>query len=474
MDRTFVRTLLAPADSKKEAASRLTVPLGASVLVQGWVRTRRDSKGFSFIELNDGTCLANLQIVAGAELSGYEENVLAAGTGASIEVVGEVVASPGKGQSIEIKAQSVKLIGACPEDFPLQKKRHTNEYLRTIAHLRPRTNTFGAVFRVRSAAAFAIHKFFIDRGFLYLHAPIISTSDCEGAGQMFQVTTLDVEKPPRTEDGRVDFKQDFFGERAALTVSGQLEGEIFATALSNIYTFGPTFRAENSNTPRHLAEFWMIEPEMAFCDLELDMQVAEEFVKFVLGYVLENCAEDMAFFDKWVEPGIIGSLNAVVQAEFARMTYTDAVNVLEKSGEKFEYPVKWGLDLQTEHERYLTEKHAKRPVFVTNYPKEIKAFYMRLDPGGKTVSAMDLLAPRIGEIIGGSQREEREPELRRKIAEMGLDEKAYWWYLELRKFGSVPHAGFGLGFERLILYLTGMQNIRDVIPFPRTPGNATF
>jgi asparaginyl-tRNA synthetase len=473
MDRSTVQSLLKSAAVASQPNP--TQPfIGSTVLVQGWVRTRRDSKGFSFLEVNDGSCLANIQIVAGAELQGFEDNVLAAGTGAAVEVIGEVVASPGKGQSIEIKAASVKLVGACPEDFPLQKKRHTNEYLRTIAHLRPRTNTFGAVFRVRSAAAFAIHKFFVERGFVYLHSPIISTSDCEGAGQMFQVTTLDLEKPPRRPDGKIDFEQDFFAEKASLTVSGQLEGEIFATALSKIYTFGPTFRAENSNTPRHLAEFWMIEPEIAFCDLEQNMRIAEEFVKYVLSYVLEHCAEDMAFFEKWVEPGIIASLDAVAKAEFARMTYTEAISALEKSGQKFEYPVKWGLDLQTEHERYLTEKYAQRPVFVTNYPKEIKAFYMRLDPDGKTVSAMDLLAPRIGEIIGGSQREERESELRRRIAEMNLDEKAYWWYLELRKFGTVPHAGFGLGFERLILYLTGMQNIRDVVPFPRTPGSAAF
>ena len=473
-DRITVRALLNRSSSAGDSDKSGAGGIGSTVRIQGWVRTRRDSKGFSFLELNDGSCLSNVQIVADGALPGYAENVLAASTGAAVEVTGEVVKSPGKEQSVEIKAHSVSMIGGCPEEYPLQKKRHTNEYLRTIAHLRPRTNTFGAVFRIRSAASFAIHKFFNERGYIYLHSPIVSTSDCEGAGEMFQVTTLDLNQPPRLDSGLPDYSQDFFGERAALTVSGQLEGEIFATALSNIYTFGPTFRAENSNTPRHLAEFWMIEPEIAFCDLQQDMQVAEAFVKFVLSYVLENCSEDMEFFEKWVEPGIVKSLRAVADAEFAQMTYTDAITVLENSGQKFEYPVKWGLDLQTEHERYLTEKHAGRPLFVTNYPKEIKAFYMRLDEGEKTVAAMDLLAPRIGEIIGGSQREEREEVLRRRIRESNLEEQAYWWYLELRKYGSVPHAGFGLGFERLIMYLTGMQNIRDVIPFPRTPGNAQF
>ena len=459
---------------------------GEQITVCGWVRTRRDSKGFSFLEINDGSCLANIQVVADGELEGFADNVLHAHTGAAVEVRGEVVESPGKGQRIEIKAHAVALLGGCDaEAYPLQKKRHSNEFLRTIAHLRPRTNTFGAVFRVRHAAAFAIHKFFNDRGFVYLHSPIITTSDCEGAGKMFMVSTLDMNNPPRIEAGspeavqgasvgRVDYTKDFFGAEASLTVSGQLQAENFACALSDVYTFGPTFRAENSNTPRHLAEFWMVEPEMAFCDLQGNMRVAEDFIKFVLNYILETCPEDMAFFDAWVEKGIVESIAKVASASFEHMTYTDAIAALEKSGKSFEFPVKWGMDIQTEHERYLTEEHVGKPVFVTNYPKEIKAFYMRLDPDERTVSAMDLLVPRLGEIIGGSQREERESNLLARIRECGLPEEHYWWYLDLRRYGTVPHAGFGLGFERLVMYTTGMANIRDVIPFPRTPGSAHF
>lgn len=465
MQRNRIRELLATGAS------------GNKVLLRGWVRTRRDSKGFSFLEINDGSCIANIQVVAEESLSGYAGNVLTANTGASVEIHGTLVDSPGKGQRVEVKAAEVRLIGSCSaEEYPLQKKRHSFEFLRTIAHLRPRTNTLGAVFRIRNAASFAIHKFFQERGFLYLHTPIITTSDCEGAGAMFRVTTFDLEKPPHKPAPAtgIDFSQDFFGEEASLTVSGQLEGEIFATALSDIYTFGPTFRAENSNTPRHLAEFWMIEPEMAFCDLQGNMQVAEDFIKFVIADVLKNCPEDMQFFDQWIEKGILDSLQKVCDAKFEHLTYTNAIAALEKAPKKFEFPVKWGIDLQTEHERYLTEEYVGRPVFITNYPKDIKAFYMRLDEDGRTVSAMDLLVPRLGEIIGGSQREEREDKLLQRIRDCGLNEKIYWWYLELRRYGTVPHAGFGLGFERLIMYLTGMQNIRDVIPFPRFPGNAQF
>jgi len=465
-DRVRVRTLLRDGVA------------GSEVTLCGWVRTRRDSKEFSFLELNDGSCMANIQVIADRKLAGFEKNVLEAHTGASVDVRGTLAESPGKGQRVEVRASAVTLIGPADADaYPLQKKGHSFEFLREIAHLRPRTNTFGAVFRVRHAAAFAVHKFFNDRNFVYLHTPIITTSDCEGAGQMFRVTTLDLNHLPRTSekaDAPVDFSKDFFAAEASLTVSGQLEGELYACALGDIYTFGPTFRAENSNTPRHLAEFWMIEPEMAFCDLDGDMKLAEDFTKSVITYVLENCREDMAFFEARIEKGIIDSLTKVAAARFEHMTYTDAIAALEKSGKSFEFPVSWGMDIQTEHERYLTEEFVKGPVFVTNYPKEIKAFYMRLDEGEKTVSAMDLLVPRLGEIIGGSQREEREDVLRRRIRECGLHEEQYSWYLDTRRFGSVPHAGFGLGFERLMMYLTGMQNIRDVIPFPRTPGNAAY
>lgn len=420
--------------------------------------------------------MGSLQAIVDSSVAGYEQNVLQAHTGAAVTVSGELVKSQGKEQSIELRATAVTLVGGCDVEYPLQKKRHTNEFLRTIAHLRPRTNTFGAAFRVRNVLSHAIHTFFQERGFIWVHTPIITTSDCEGAGQMFTVTTLDMEKPPRTEGqtAGVDFSKDFFGKHAHLTVSGQLEGEIFAQAFSNIYTFGPTFRAENSNTPRHLAEFWMIEPEMAFYDLNDNMALAEQFIKFVIGEALKKCGEDLAFFEKWYEQGLLKSLESVASASFERLTYTDAITALEKSGKQFEFPVKWGMDLQTEHERYLTEDFVGRPVFVTNFPKEIKAFYMRLDDGEKTVSAMDLLVPRLGEIIGGAQREEREAILRERIRSCGLNEEDYWWYLELRKYGSTPHAGFGLGFERLVMYVTGIKNIRDAIPFPRTPGSAEF
>lgn len=449
--------------------------VGTSICISAWVRTRRDSKDFSFIEVNDGSCLKNLQVVVDASLPDYEEQVLQAHTGAAVSIEGEVVESPGKGQRVELKANSFKLVGFCPTDgYPLQKKRHTNEFLRTIAHLRPRTNTFGAVFRTRSALSFAVHKFFAERHFVNLHTPIITTSDCEGAGEMFRVSSLDPNNLPKNDKGEVDHSKDFFGGETSLTVSGQLEAELYACALSNVYTFGPTFRAENSNTPRHLAEFWMIEPEMAFCDLSGDMDLAEEFIKYLIRYALDNCAEDMAFFNQWIEKGIIESLEAVEKASFERITYTDAITALEKSGKKFEFPDSWGSDLQTEHERYLSEEFVKGPVFVTNYPKDIKAFYMRLDEGEKTVSAMDLLVPRCGEIIGGSQREERKDVLERRMKECGLEKDPYWWYFDIREYGSCPHAGFGLGLERLIMYITGMSNIRDVIPFPRVPGNADF
>jgi len=451
---------------------------GQEVLVRGWVRSRRDSKEFSFVNLNDGSCLSGIQVVVDAGLPGFEQNVLAANTGAAIEVRGVLVKSQGKGQSFEIQAKQFLLVGGCDaETYPLQKKQHSFEFLRTISHLRPRTNTIGAVLRVRNAAAFAIHEFFQSRGFLYLQTPIITTADCEGAGAMFHVTSFDLKQIPRVDeklDGAIDYSKDFFACESHLTVSGQLEAEIVACALGNVYTFGPTFRAENSNTPRHLAEFWMVEPEMAFCDLAGDADIAEAFIKHVIKSVLERCPEDMRFFEERIEKGIIKSLEEVASASFERVTYTEAISILKAAKKKFEFPVEWGTDLQTEHERYLSEEHFKRPVFVTNYPRGIKAFYMRLDDDEKTVSAMDLLVPRIGEIIGGSQREERESVLQVRMQESGLSTEAYSWYLDLRRFGSVPHAGFGLGFERIIMYLTGMANIRDVIPFPRTPGNAGF
>jgi asparaginyl-tRNA synthetase len=434
--------------------------------VAGWVRTRRDSKAFSFLELNDGTCLGNLQIVADAGIPGYDA-ISKMTTGASVEVHGKLIPSPAAGQAWEMQASSLKLLGEAPEDYPLQKKGHGPEFLRSIAHLRPRTNLYGAVFRMRSRMAFAIHKFFQERDFIYVHTPIITASDCEGAGEMFRVTTLPDEKIGKAEE-------DFFGKRAFLTVSGQLEGETFACALSNIYTFGPTFRAENSNTTRHAAEFWMIEPEVAFCDLEGDMDLAEALVKYLVKEALENSEGDLAIFEKFVDKGLRERLEFVASRPFERITYTKAVELLLDSGKTFEYPVEYGLNLQSEHERWLTEEHFKAPVTVFNYPKEIKPFYMRLNDDGKTVTAMDVLVPGIGEIIGGSQREERLDVLLENFAQHGLDPEAYAWYIDLRKYGSVPHAGFGLGFERMLMFVTGMANIRDVIPFARTPGHCEF
>ncbi len=448
--------------------------LGKTLTVCGWVRTVRDQKNFAFIELNDGSTLSNLQIIAEQTLPDYSDLMQKLATGASIRATGKLVESPGQKQKWELKAGQIALFGTCPEEYPLQKKRHSFEFLRTIAHLRPRTNTQGAVARVRNALAHATHLFFQEQGFLYVHTPIITASDCEGAGAQFLVTTLDVNRPPRHSDGSVDFTKDFFSKPAYLTVSGQLNAETFACALSNIYTFGPTFRAENSNTSRHLAEFWMIEPEMAFADLQDDMECAESYLKFVINYVLKHCAEDMAFFDAFIETGVIDRLKHVAETPFARLTYTEAVDILQKSGKTFQFPVAWGNDLQSEHERFLAEEYCRKPVILTDYPAKIKAFYMRSNPDEKTVAAMDVLVPKIGEIIGGSQREERPDLLEKKIVEFGLNPEDYWWYMQLRTFGSVPHAGFGAGFERLVLFATGMENIRDIIPFPRFPGHAEF
>ncbi|MFA6208028.1 MAG: asparagine--tRNA ligase [Candidatus Obscuribacterales bacterium] len=450
--------------------------IGKRVRLCGWVRTRRDSKGgFSFLAINDGSTFDNVQVLAENKLENYESDVLKLGIGSSVEVIGEVVESPGKEQSTEIKAESVKVFGfADPATYPLQKKGTSYEFLRTIAHLRPRTNTFGAVARVRNEICTSIHKFFQDRKFVYVHTPIITGSDCEGAGQMFKVTTLDLEQVPRKDDGTVDFEQDFFGKPTSLTVSGQLEGEIYATALSNIYTFGPTFRAENSNTSRHLSEFWMVEPEMAFCDLEGNMNCAEEFLKTIFNDVLTNCGTDMKFFNERIDKTTIETLTHIVNSDFARVTYTEAVDILLKSGESFEFPVSWGIDLQSEHERYLAEKKFKKPVIVSDYPKGIKAFYMRMNEDNKTVRAMDVLVPKVGEIIGGSQREERLDVLEQRMLDSGLHPEEYWWYLDLRRYGTVPHAGFGLGLERTVQFVTGMANIRDVIPFPRAPKTADF
>ena len=455
-------------------------PFGEA-LVQGWVKTRRSSKSVTFVQVNDGSTLRDLQVVVGEDSPHYSlANSLT--TGCSVTIVGSVVESQGKGQRYEVQAQEVRLMGeADPETYPLQKKRHTPEFLREIAHLRPRTNTFGAMARVRNAAAFAIHSFFQERGFQYIQTPIITASDAEGAGSMFRVTTLDLDNPSKLPlppgEGRgegVDFAEDFFGRPTFLTVSGQLEAEVFAMALSNVYTFGPTFRAENSNTSRHLAEFWMVEPEVAFCELDGLAELAEDFLKHIFGHVLENCGEDMEFFNRWYNEEIIATLEGIINSRFERITYTEAVDMLLSSAESFEYPVSWGVDLQSEHERYLTEKRIGRPVIVTDYPKEIKSFYMRLNDDDKTVRAMDVLAPGIGEIIGGSQREERRDVLIRRMAETGLEEADYYWYLDLRRYGTVPHAGFGLGFERTVQFITGVSNIRDVIPFPRTPKNAEF
>lgn len=446
-------------------------------VVKGWVRTRRDSKaGLSFVGLHDGSCFEALQVVAPAELPNYQSEILRLTAGCAIEAAGEIVASQGKGQAIELKADEIKVVGWVddPDTYPISKKGHTFEYLREVAHLRSRTNTFGAVARVRHTLAMAVHRFFHERGFFWIHTPIITASDCEGAGQMFRVSTLDAMNPARTPEGEVDFSKDFFGKQAHLTVSGQLNVETYACALSKVYTFGPTFRAENSNTSRHLAEFWMIEPEIAFCDLAGDADVAEAFVKYLFKAVLTERADDMAFFNERIDTTVIQTLTHLIETPFERMTYTEAVALLEKSGEKFEFPVKWGADLQSEHERCLTEKLIKKPVILMNYPKDIKAFYMRLNDDGKTVAAMDVLAPKIGEIIGGSQREERLDVLDMRLDEMKLPKADYWWYRDLRRYGTVPHAGFGLGFERLILFATGMGNIRDVIPFPRAPGTAEF
>ncbi len=443
-----------------------------AICVRGWARTIRQSKEVGFIALNDGSCFASLQVVLTPELADFEA-VCRCGTGACLEVEGALVPSPASGQQWEVHADRVRILGGSDADYPLQKKRHSFEFLRSIAHLRPRTNAFGAVFRVRSALSFAVHRFFRERGFLYVHTPIITANDCEGAGEMFRVTTLDPAAPPLNE-GRIDWRQDFFGDKTGLTVSGQLQGELFATAFSDIYTFGPTFRAENSNTSRHAAEFWMIEPEMAFADLADDCALAEDFLRYLVTFALEECGEDLAFFDERIEPGLIAKLEALAAAEFQVLGYTEAVRLLEQSGRSFEFPVAWGADLQSEHERYLTEQVVGGPVFVTDYPAALKAFYMRSNDDGKTVAAMDLLVPRVGEIIGGSQREERLKVLEEKMRTFGIAAESLRWYLDSRRWGSCPHAGFGLGFERLLMYVTGMENIRDVIPFPRTPGNARF
>ena len=449
---------------------RATPADGETVTVCGWAKTVRDSKSIGFIELSDGSCFKNLQVVFQADkLENYKE-VAKAGVGTSMQVTGRIVVTPGAKQPFEVNADSVTLLDVCPPEYPLQKKRHTLEYLRTMPHLRPRTNTFAAAFRVRSVAAWAIHKFFQEQGFVYVHTPLITGSDCEGAGEMFRVTTLDVNNPPRTEDGAVDFSQDFFGRSTNLTVSGQLEAEAFALAFGSVYTFGPTFRAEHSNTPRHAAEFWMIEPEMAFADLSDYMDNAEAMVKYVVNFLLEQCPDELAFFNQFMDKGLLERLNALVSADFARVSYTDAVALLEPHNDQFQYKVSWGCDLQTEHERFLTEQVFKRPVFVTDYPKEIKSFYMRLNDDGRTVAAADMLVPGVGELIGGSQREERLDVLLARMDELGLGREDYDWYLDLRRFGSAPHAGYGLGFERLIMYVTGIANIRDVLPFPRTAG----
>ena len=464
MNRTTIAAIFADQDKLG----------GKTVTVCGWARTIRDMKTFGFIELNDGSCFKNLQVVMDANMLDNYKDITGQNVGAALIITGTVVLTPQAKQPLEVKAQTIAVEGASTPDYPLQKKRHTVEYLRTIQHLRPRTNLFSAAFRVRSVAAHAIHCFFQDRGFVYVHTPIITASDCEGAGEMFRVTTLDLENPPRTEDGKVDYSQDFFGKPANLTVSGQLNAENFAMAFGDVYTFGPTFRAENSNTQRHAAEFWMIEPEMAFCDLAGDMDVAEAMIKSIITEVMAKCPDEMEFFNSFVDKGLRERLEHVASSAFGRVSYTEAIEILEKSGQKFEYPVSWGCDLQTEHERYLTEQHFKKPVFVTDYPKEIKAFYMRANDDGKTVAAADCLVPGIGEIIGGSQREERLDLLEARIRELGMDPADYWWYLDLRRYGSCRHAGFGLGFERLVMYLTGISNIRDVLPHPRTVGSADF
>ncbi|MBY0756031.1 asparagine--tRNA ligase [Clostridium sardiniense] len=447
--------------------------LDKEVSITGWIRTLRASNAFGFIEVNDGSFFKNIQIVFDNKLDNFKE-ISKLPICSSLKVVGTLVETPNAKQPFEIQAKEIVIEGMSDSDYPLQKKRHTFEYLRTIAHLRPRSNAFSAVFRVRSVAAFAIHKFFQDQGFVYTHTPILTGSDCEGAGEMFRVTTLDLNDVAKTEEGAIDYTQDFFGKETNLTVSGQLNGESYALAFRNIYTFGPTFRAENSNTARHAAEFWMVEPEISFADLEDNMKLAEEMLTYVIKYVMKECPEEIEFFNKFIDKGLVERLNHVANSDFARVTYTDAVEILKNCGKKFDYPVEWGIDLQTEHERFLTEEHFKKPLFVTDYPKDIKAFYMRMNDDNKTVAAMDLLVPGIGEIIGGSQREERLDLLKQRMAELNLNEEDYWWYLELRKYGETKHSGYGLGFERLIMYITGMSNIRDVIPFPRTTGQSDF
>ena len=467
MERTTIARLFADADTLA----------GTTVTVAGWVRSIRDMKNFGFVMLNDGSCFKDLQVVMNRDaLANYDE-VAATGVGSALVVTGSLELTPDRPQPFELKAATIKVEGASAPDYPMQKKRQTREFLRTQQHLRSRTNLFRAVFRVRSVAAFAIHRFFQERGFVYVNTPIITASDCEGAGEMFRVTTLDVENPPRTPDGRVDWSQDFFGKETSLTVSGQLQAENFALSFGDVYTFGPTFRAENSNTRRHAAEFWMVEPEMAFCDLAGDMDCAEAMLKYVISYVTDACPDEMEFFNKFVDKGLKERLTHVATSDFARVSYTDAISILQEAaaaGHAFEYPVSWGIDLQTEHERFLTEEHFKKPTFVTDYPVAIKAFYMRMNDDGKTVAAADCLVPGIGEIIGGSQREERLDVLERRIAELGMDASQYKYYLDLRRYGSCRHAGFGLGFERLVMYLTGVDNIRDVLPHPRTVGNADF
>ena len=457
-----------------EIAKLYKTPEEKEVTVAGWIKTIRDSKALGFIELNDGSSFRNLQIVfEDSKIDNFKE-IAKLNVGSAIIVNGTVILTPNAKQPLEVHAKEIIIEGPSSPDYPLQKKRHSTEYLRTIAHLRPRTNTFSAVFRVRSVAAFALHKFFNENGFVYAHTPLITGNDCEGAGEMFRVTTLDMDNPPRTESGEIDFSKDFFGKSTTLTVSGQLQGECMAMAFSKIYTFGPTFRAENSFTPRHAAEFWMIEPEIAFADLGDDMQLASDMIKYVLKYVMEQCPDEMQFFNNFYDKTLIERINNIIESDFGHVTYTEAVEMLEKVKDRFDYPVFWGCDLQTEHERYLTEEIFKKPVFVTDYPKEIKAFYMRLNDDNKTVAAMDLLVPGVGEIIGGSQREERLDVLENRIEELGLDKEAYDWYVDLRRYGGTKHAGFGLGFERLIMYITGISNIRDVIPFPRTTGNAMY
>jgi asparaginyl-tRNA synthetase len=442
------------------------------VLIKGWVRTRRDSKDFSFLEINDGSCLKNVQVIAESSLDNYE-TIQKITTGSAVAISGDLIESQGKGQKWEIRAKGVEIISLAPESYPLQKKRHSDEFLRSIAHLRPRTNKYGAAFRIRSELAYAVHRFFRDRGFKYIHTPILTGSDCEGAGELFRVTTLDFDDPPKKE-GKTDNSQDFFGRVANLTVSGQLSAEMFALALGDVYTFGPTFRAENSNTRRHVAEFWMIEPEMAFCDLEGNMDLGEELIRYLTTYIMKECSEDIELFGKFVDRQLMSTLENIASSDFIRLPYTEAVDILNKSKKKFEYDIQFGKDLQSEHERYLTEKHFKKPVIIYDYPRTIKPFYMRLNDDGQTVGAMDVLVPNIGEIIGGSQREERLDVLESRIEETGLSIADYWWYLDSRRYGTVPHSGFGLGFERLLMMMTGISNIRDVIPFPRTPNSIDF